>query len=344
MKRFAQIVTRSKMAPRYKKSLTSPGDAFVTSKNIHYGEFFKHGFNVVIACNDVLDFLESVPRDTARLIVTSPHYNLGKTYEKLLPLEDYLEWQKTVVQKCTSVLKDGGSICWQAGNYVKKGEVFPLDAFFYMIFKNLGMKLRNRIIWHFGHGLHSSKRFSGRYETILWFTKGDGYVFNLDSVRVPQKYPGKRSYKGPNKGKPSGNPLGKNPSDVWKVLEEDWDKQVWDIPNVKFNHPEKTIHPSQFPIELAERLILALTNESDVVFDPFLGVGSSMVAAVLHNRNGIGVDKERVYTDIAYERVQAALRGTLRRRPLGKPIYEPKGTERVAALPAEWKRSNSVLS
>lgn len=195
-------------------------------------------------------------------------------------------------------------------------------------------------MWHFGHGLHAKKRFSGRYETILWFTKSEDYVFNLDAVRVPQKYPGKRAYKGPNKGKPSSHPLGKNPSDVWEILLRDWEREIWEIPNVKCRHPEKTIHPSQFPIELVERLVLALTDEGDVVFDPFVGVGSAIIAAILQNRKGVGVDKEKVYTDIAYKRITEALQGTLRKRPLGKPIYRPKGTEKVARPPPEWEMKN----
>lgn len=320
---------------------TFPMDNIIGGKNIHYGHSFKQGYDVVLAFNDALKFLESVPKNTATLVVTSPHYNLGKTRGERVAFKQYLEWQRDVIMRCINILRPEGSICWEIGNYVNKGEVFPLDVFFYTIFKDLGLKLRNRIIWHFEHGLHSSKRFSGRYETILWFTKGENYVFNLDSVRVPQKYPGKLAYKGPRKGKPTSNPLGKNPSDFWRVILEDWETEIWDIPNVKSNHPEKTIHPSQFPIELAERLVLALTNQNDVVLDPFVGVGSSIIAAVLHNRKAVGVDKERTYTDIAYYRIAAALVGTLRKRALGKPIYEPKGTEKVACIPPEWERSTT---
>jgi len=89
--------------------------------------------------------------------------------------------------------------------------------------KKYGLQLRNRIIWRFGHGLHASNSFSGRYKIILWFTKSDDYTFNLDAVRVPSKYSGKRYFKGPNKGQPSGNPLGKNPNDIWTTIhEDDW--------------------------------------------------------------------------------------------------------------------------
>ena len=304
-------------------------------RKILYGRSFEHGYDVILSLNDVFDFLETVPDEYVTLTVTSPPYNIGKPYEDTRRFENYLRWQKKVFAECKRILRPEGSLCWEIGNYVKNGEVFPLDVYFYGMLKDLGFKLRNRIIWHFGHGLHAARRFSGRYEVILWFTKEDDYKFNLDDVRVPQKYPGKRAYKGPNKGKPSGNPKGKNPSDLWKV-KRDWEEEIWNIPNVKSNHPEKTMHPCQFPIELVERLVLALTDEGDWVFDPFAGVGSTLIAGLLRNRRVMGVEKEKEYTDIAYQRILAALNGTLRRRPLGKGIHQPKGTEKVSRLPPEW--------
>lgn len=315
-------------------------ESVVNGKRILYDKQFREDFDVVIASNDVLKFLQTVPENKATLIVTSPPYNIGKAYEERVELQEYLNWQKQVIERCVKILRPEGSICWEIGNYVEEKEVFPLDTFFYHIFKKLGLKLRNRIIWHFEHGLHASQRFSGRYETILWFTKSDNYVFNLDSVRVPQKYKGKRAYKGKNRGKPTCNVLGKNPSDIWSIILEDWEKEIWEIPNVKCNHPEKTVHPSQFPIELVERLVLALTKENDTVLDPFLGVGSSIIAAVLNKRKGIGVDKEKVYTDLAYERTVKAIEGKLRTRPLGMPIWKPNGNEKVVKPPEEWQTKN----
>ena len=207
--------------------------------------------------------------------------------------------------------------------------------YFYDIFKDAGFQLRNRIIWHFEHGLHASKRFSGRYETILWFTKTDDYTFNLDSVRIPSKYPGKLHYKGEKKGLPSGNPLGKNPSDFWPVVMQDWEAEIWDIPNVKSNHPEKTIHPCQFPIELVQRCILALTNKH-VVLDPFLGVGSAIIASIMHDRKGIGFEISDEYIDVAKKRITDYLNNTLKIRPLGKPVYKPTGKESVSQIPLAW--------
>ncbi len=298
-------------------------------------------FDILLAHNNVLDFVRTVPSETVRLVVTSPPYNIGKPYESRREFREYLDWQKEVLLECVRVLMPGVSICWQVGNYIEEGEVYPLDIFFYNLLKSTAcLKLRNRIIWTFEHGLHASKRLSGRYETILWFTKGDDYVFNLDSIRIPQKYPGKTYYKGPKRGLPSGNPLGKNPGDIWRVIVSDWESEIWDIPNVKSNHPEKTIHPAQFPIELVERLVLALTNAKDLVFDPFMGVGSAVISALLHDRRGMGVDKEGLYVDIAYRRAKEAVQGTLKRRPLGKRKYEPTGHDKISKTPAEWKNES----
>lgn len=295
-----------------------------------------HG-NIIFHNGDTYEFIKTLPDDTIKLIITSPPYNVGKEYETRTSIEKYLETQEKVIIELIRVLSKEGSICWQVGNYVNNGEVFPLDIFYYSIFKKYGLYLRNRIIWHFGHGLHASKRFSGRYETILWFTKSDKYTFNLDSVRVPSKYPGKRYFKGDKKGQPSCNPLGKNPSDMWEFVAKEWDNELWDIPNVKSNHPEKTIHPCQFPIELVERCLLALTNENDWIMDPYAGVASSILAGLMHNRKTIGVEKESSYVEIGKQRIYDFFNGYLKIRPLGTEIYKPSGKEKVSQIPTEWK-------
>jgi adenine-specific DNA-methyltransferase len=259
--------------------------------------------------------MRSLPAESINLIVTSPPYNLGKEYETKGSLDAYLESQKLTIAEAVRVLHPSGSLCWQIGNYVDEGEVYPLDILLYPIFKSAGLQLRNRIIWTFGHGLHCQKRLSGRYETILWFTKSADYTFNLDEVRVPSKYPNKKHFKGPNKGKLSGNPLGKNPSDVWE------------IPNVKANHVEKTDHPCQFPVGLVERLVLALTNKGDAVLDPYLGVGSSAIAALRAGRKAYGCDIVQEYIDTAKVRIRELRSGTLRVRPMNKPVYEPPPRE-----------------
>ena len=266
---------------------------------------------VRMACEDNLEFLRGLKRESVQLIVTSPPYNLRKAYERRTSLERYIEAQSQVISECVRLLHPKGSICWQVGNHVQNGEVFPLDTILYHIFKDHGLQLRNRIIWHFEHGLHCSKRLSGRHETILWFTKTADYIFHLDSIRVPSKYPNKKYFKGPRQGQLSGNPLGKNPGDVWI------------IPNVKNNHVEKTIHPCQFPVELAERLVLSMTNRGDVVLDPYMGVGSTVVAAIKHDRVGYGCDNKPEYVDVAWDRIHQQRAGALKTRPMHRPVYDP---------------------
>jgi len=297
----------------------------------------------ILLCDDANNALKNIEDEKFDLIITSPPYNVGKEYEVKQSIENYLKTQEEIIKQLVRVLSPRGSICWEVGNYVDAGEVFPLDIFYYNIFKKFNLKLRNRIIWHFGHGLHASKRFSGRYETILWFTKKNEYIFNLDEVRIPSKYPGKRHFKGPNKGKLSGNPKGKNPSDVWEIVIKDWKQEIWDIPNVKANHPEKTEHPCQYPIELVERCILALTEKNSWVLDPFCGVGSTVIAALKNNRNVIGIDKEKKYIDIALERIKKYEEGSLKIRPITKPIYSPPQNSKLATYPQEWlKQMNKV--
>jgi len=188
-------------------------------KKINKSKTFKKDSDFVLLEGDCLDGIKTLPDKSVKLIITSPPYNLNKEYEEKNTLENYLENIKPIIKEFDRVLKDDGSICWQVGNYVDKSEVFPLDIFYYNIFKEQGYKLRNRIIWHFNHGLHGTKRLSGRYEVMCWFTKSDNYTFNLDDIRVPSKYPGKTNYKpGKNYGKLSGNPLEKNPSDYWEIM------------------------------------------------------------------------------------------------------------------------------
>ncbi|MDR2788544.1 MAG: site-specific DNA-methyltransferase [Candidatus Accumulibacter sp.] len=279
----------------------------------------------VLFDGDCLELLSGIPDESMRLVVTSPPYNIGKSYERKNTLDKYLEWQDRVIGECVRVLHPEGSICWQTGNYVHAGSIVPLDIALYPSFANRGLKLRNRVIWHFEHGLHCSRRLSGRYETILWFTKTDEYSFDLDSIRVPQKYPGKKYFKGSKAGQYSCNPLGKNPGDVWI------------IPNVKNNHVEKTSHPCQFPIELVERLVLSMTRKGDWVLDPFAGVGSTLIAGLKHGRRAAGAELSSEYCEIARNRMAQFMAGSLRSRPMYRPVYDPKNAGRSMTTPTAGK-------
>ncbi len=277
------------------------------------GELWTEDVAVVLYAGDTRELLRAMPDGCAQLVITSPPYNLTKEYErKRVDLDEYVRGQGEVISECVRLLRPGGSLCWEVGNHVGSDEIVPLDLLLYPVFRrHQSLKLRNRIVWHFEHGLHCTRRLSGRYEVILWFTKGNEYTFDVDPIRVPQKYPGKRAWKGPRAGEYTGHPLGKNPGDVWV------------FPNVKANHVEKTVHPCQFPVELVERFILALTREGDLVVDPFMGVGTTACAAVMHKRRAAGAECVPAYIEIARERVRLAAKGLLRTRPIERPVHQP---------------------
>lgn len=281
---------------------------------------------------DCLKMLKKRADESVDMIITSPPYCMKKAYESPNDdIETFRNLHEKLLPELYRVLKPNGSICWQVGYHISTTCIVPLDFIVYDLFTRmtkdckLPLILRNRIIWTFGHGLNADSRFSGRHETLLWFTKGDVKYFNLDAVRVPQKYPGKRAYKGPNKGKLTGNPLGKNPSDVW------------DIPNVKANHVEKTSHPCQFPVAIPSRLIKALTKKGAVVMDPFMGAGSTGVAAVELKRAFIGTEIKSEYYKIAKNRINDACRGRAKIRP-DVPVMEVDTKMAVAILPEEFKK------
>lgn len=302
---------------------------------------------VCLSEGDVLDYLRTIRPSSCSLVVSSPPYNIRKPYERSdnRTYKEYIDWQRHVLEVLTVSLTDNASVCWQVGTYVADGEIFPLDIPFVQMFRDLGFQLRNRIIWRYNFGHNADKRFSGRYETLLWFSRTNKYTFNLDPVRIPQMYPGKRhsKKKGEKGGAPSGNPLGKNPSDYWEfsATEAFQNNPVWDIPNVKANHPEYTVHPCQFPVELAERCILALSNIGDTVLDPFIGTGATAIAAAKHGRHAIGGDRFPEYIEIAKKRLSELKLGTISLRPLGRPVRRPISTERVSQIPEEWRGISS---
>lgn len=277
---------------------------------------------------DSLHLVKSLPDESIDLTVTSPPYCMGKEYDTSTSVDDFIAAHRTILPEIARVTKTGGSICWQVGYHVKDRTIYPLDYAVYSALSEIKeIRLRNRLIWTFGFGMHQRTRFSGRHETVLWFSKGDDFCFDLDAVRTPQKYPGKRRYKGSKKGEYSCNPKGKNPGDVWE------------IPNVKASHIEKLEHPCQFPTALAVRLIRALSSKGGIVFDPYSGTASTGVAALLEGRRFLGAEINPQYQEIARERLLETLSGKSRVRPLDRPLYAPRPNEAVSQRPPHFKNS-----
>lgn len=296
-----------------------------------FSKFTLNSVNAFLNQGKAHELLSQLPSESVDLIVTSPPYFVGKEYDTSKSVTDFVAELKLVLPEMSRSLKAGGSLCFQVGNHVQNGRLTPLDAVIVGLLQlNESFILRNRIIWTFGHGTHASKRLSGRHETILWYTKGSDYYFDLDAVRVPQRYPGKRHYKGPKKGEWSGNPLGKNPSDVWDIGD------IWEIPNVKAKHIEKTEHPCQFPTALVRRLISAFSPVGGVVVDPYIGSGTTAVSALIEGRNVIGCDLETKYLIIAQDRIDSLISGDPKIRE-DIPIRVPNPQESVSKTPPHFR-------
>ena len=291
------------------------------------GQDYSTQIQYIIRHGDWRELLDQMPDESVDLTVTSPPYCIGKSYEESRKVDDFRKEHEAIIPRIVEVTRLGGNICWQVGYHVKDGTLTPLDFVVHEIFSSIpNIMLRNRIIWSFNSGLHCSQRLSGRHEVVLWYSKGDNYHFDLDPIRLPQRYPGKKHHKGAKQGQYSGNPLGKNPGDVW------------DIPQIKASSVEKTQHPCQFPIGLVQGLIRALSPPGGLIFDPFSGSGTTGAAAVIEGRRFAGTEINEEYHRLAIQRVSAAIKGKLPYRPYGKPLQKPSGN--VAQRPKQFDELN----
>jgi DNA modification methylase len=247
---------------------------------------------------NVLDYLDGLPSDCAQLVLTSIPYNVGVTYggghsADQMRFTYYLGWVMQVISEASRVLADGGTLFLQLGSTRDEtGNLSPLDILLYPAVKQAGLLFQSRVIWQIPHGLTPKRRLAERHETALVFSKGDQRVFNPTPARQPQKQPGKRAFKGPRKGQISSTYTGA------------WPSNVWSIGNVGNNHPERTGHPAQFPLELARRAMLLYSMPGDLVLDPFSGSGTTHVAAIETGRAFSGCDL--FYEDMRRERLAKA--------------------------------------
>lgn len=255
------------------------------------------------ATADVLDYMNALPDDCARLVLTSCPYNLGKAYGNGASADAmrhvyFMGWLMQVVSEASRILRPGGTLFLQLGSTRDETDtVVPLDMLLYDALRRTGLDFQSRIAWVVPHGLTPRRRVSERYETALVMTKGPIEVFNPTPARTPQKQPGKRAFKGPNKGSLSGHPFGAFPSNVWE------------IPNIGHNNGEKTGHPAQFPLELARRAVMLYSNPGDLVVDPFSGSGTTHVACRENGRSFTGCDL--FYEDIRARRLAAVSAATV---------------------------------
>lgn len=243
---------------------------------------------------DVLDYLDGLPDGSVNLHMTSIPYNVGKQYGNCPDIDSrsfhyFLGWLLMVLSEMERTLSPGGIMFLQVGaTRDPAGQLYPLDALLFQHLRGMQLSFQSRVAWIIAHGLTPKRRLAERYETALVMSKGEPTVFNANAARIPQKQPGKRAFKGPNKGELSGHPLGA------------WPTNVWAIPNCGANR-DSGDHPAPYPVELARRAILLYTMPGDLVVDAFCGRGTTLEAAKHLGRDFSGADL--FYEDVRAQRL-----------------------------------------
>lgn len=239
-------------------------------------------FEQKIILGDVAENLAEFESESVDLIVADPPYNLGKNYgnnHDIRGFEEYLSFSKEWLTHAHRVLKNNGTI------YVFMG--FRFISYLYdMLDRELGMFFNSWIVWHYTQGMGRKRGFSPRHDDILVFNKSKNFVFNLDSIRVPQKYYRQRN-----------NMRGANPGDVWEFS------------HVHYCSESRENHPTQKPEGLIERIILASSNEGSAVLDPFLGSGTTLRVCQQLNRKGIGIEVNPDYAKMSRDRLNRKFKG-----------------------------------
>ncbi len=246
---------------------------------------------------DCIDGLEKLlPSDIKiNTTITSPPYNIGKEYEKIMPLEEYINWLTNVSNLVFNVTADNGAYLLNLGylSVNKKGRAVPIP---YLLWDKLDFFLNQEIIWNYGAGVASKKYLSPRNEKVLWYVKDqNNYVFNLDTIRDPDvKYPNQKK-----NGKLRCNTLGKNPSDVWQIAKVTSGQNRSSL--------ERMPHPAQFPEDLIKRMISGFSNIGDIILDPFIGSGTTAKTAMLQNRYFLGFEINTKYCKTIQYRLEKTL-------------------------------------
>lgn len=238
--------------------------------------------NIQIIEGDAVYKLKELDSSSVNLIVADPPYNLNKNYgnnHDIKEFDEYLKFTREWLKESHRILKPDGTI------YVFMG--FRFISYLYEILdRELGMYFNSWIVWHYTQGIGRRKGFSPRHDDILMFTKNEKYKFNLDAVRVPQKF-----YRARN------NMRGANPGDVWEFS------------HVHYCNGNRQDHPTQKPEGLIERMILASSDEKDFVVDPFSGSGTTLRVCQQLNRNVIGIEINPDYVNMTYNRLEQPFNG-----------------------------------
>ncbi len=221
-----------------------------------------------LQCGNAIELFKNLANESIDLIVADPPYNLGKDYgnnHDLKGFEEYILFTKEWLTEARRVLKPNGTI------YVFMGVRF-ISYLYDVMDRELQLYFNSWIVWHYTQGLGKTKGFSPRHDDILVFNKGKDFIFNLDDVRVPQKFYRERN-----------NMRGANPGDVWQFS------------HVHYSNPNRQDHPTQKPEGIIERMVLASSNKGDLVLDPFSGSGTTLRVCQQLDRKALGFELNPEY-------------------------------------------------
>jgi adenine-specific DNA-methyltransferase len=254
------------------------------------GEPYFQDESFVLYNVDCLDLMSSIDGALVDLTVTSPPYNIGKSYESSTSLDEYVEWSRRWMSAVHGITSENGTF-WLNVGYTPlhpSGKAVPLP---YLLWNLSEFFFIQEVVWNYGAGVAGRLFYSPRNEKMLWYVKNDRkYTFNLDEVRDPDvKYP--KQFKN---GRLKVNPLGKNPTDVWQFPKV--------TSGFQRSSKERMPHPAQFPEALIERVVKASSNSDDLVFDPFMGSGTTAVVGLRNDRIVLGAEVSEEYCDLAVRR------------------------------------------
>jgi adenine-specific DNA-methyltransferase len=246
----------------------------------------------ILFCGDTLEMQGKMEGELFDAIITSPPYNIGKEYEDVKPLQDYINWSAQWISISSKMLVSNGTLLLNLGYVSIEGQAHavPLP---YLLWDKIPLYLNQEIVWNYSAGVACKNYLSPRNEKILWYVKDSkNYIFNLDAIRDKNvKYPNSK-----RNGKPRVNTLGKNPSDVWEIAKV--------TTGYNRSSEERTPHPCQFPTDLIDRLVLGFTNAGGIVFDPFIGSGTTFESCIKNRRYCVGFEIKQEYCEIAKKRIR----------------------------------------
>lgn len=251
----------------------------------------ERGERFAIYNGNCIELLKDIPANSIDLTFTSPPYNIGKEYESILPIDEYIDWCSEWIEGIHRATCADGAFLLNVGYVSLEGRAksIPIP---YLLWNRVPFLLQQEIVWNYGAGVSARKFLSPRNEKLLWYVKdAENYCFNLDDIRDPDvAYPNQKK-----KGKLRCNTIGKNPSDVWQIAKV--------TSGEGRASKERTPHPAQFPLDLCERAIKGFSPIDGIVLDPFLGSGSTIDACMRWGRYSIGFEIREDYCHIAAQRI-----------------------------------------